>query len=69
MPMMFIMTAFACAGISRLADGRIIVTGGDTYNKTSIYQTTSNAWTAGPNLKIGRGYQAGPMTCHDFEVN
>ena len=34
--------------------------GGDSYNKTSIYETTTNAWTPGTNLQIGRGYQVGP---------
>jgi hypothetical protein len=40
------------------------VHGGDSYSKTSIYETTTNAWTPGSNLQIGRGYQVKPKPYH-----
>ncbi|WP_030440774.1 discoidin domain-containing protein [Actinoplanes subtropicus] len=47
-----------CPGISVLADGRVIVTGGNNNQKTSIYDPATDAWTDGGNLTTGRGYQA-----------
>jgi galactose oxidase len=47
-----------CPGISALADGRIIVTGGNDSEKTSIYNPATDAWTAGPDMTTARGYQA-----------
>jgi galactose oxidase len=47
-----------CPGISVLSDGRIIVTGGNNSEKTSIYDPATDAWTSGPNLTTPRGYQA-----------
>ena len=47
-----------CPGISTLPDGRILVTGGNDSEKTSIYDPKTDAWTAGPDLTTPRGYQA-----------
>ena len=47
-----------CPGISALPDGRILVTGGNNSEKTSIYDPATDAWTAGPNMTTPRGYQA-----------
>ena len=47
-----------CPGVVVLADGRIMVTGGDDDTKTSIFDPATNAWTAGPPMRIPRGYQA-----------
>jgi galactose oxidase len=47
-----------CPGISALPDGRIIVTGGNNSTSTSIYNPATDAWTAGPAMRQGRGYQA-----------
>jgi galactose oxidase len=47
-----------CPGISALADGRILVTGGNDSGKTSIYDPKTDAWTTGPTMKTPRGYQA-----------
>ncbi|WP_328473592.1 discoidin domain-containing protein [Actinoplanes sp. NBC_00393] len=47
-----------CPGISTLPDGRILVTGGNNSEKTSIYDPATDAWTAGPNMKTPRGYQS-----------
>jgi galactose oxidase len=47
-----------CPGLSVLADGRVIVTGGNNNQKTSIYDPATDAWTDGGNMTVGRGYQA-----------
>jgi galactose oxidase len=47
-----------CPGISSLADGRLIITGGSNAERTSIYDPRSNAFTAGVNMQIARGYQS-----------
>ena len=47
-----------CPGISVLADGRIVVTGGNDSAKTSIYNPATDAWTTGPAMTTARGYQA-----------
>ncbi|WP_051091217.1 RICIN domain-containing protein [Methylopila sp. M107] len=46
-----------CPGTSVLADGRILVTGGSSSSKASIYNPTTNAWTATTRLNVPRGYQ------------
>ena len=48
----------AAAGISALSDGRVMVTGGNTDYKTSIFNPVANNWVAGPQMNIPRGYQA-----------
>lgn len=47
-----------CPGISVLADGRIVVTGGNDSAKTSIYDPATDAWTTGPAMTTARGYQS-----------
>ncbi|WP_433295200.1 discoidin domain-containing protein [Actinoplanes sp. CA-030573] len=47
-----------CPGISTLPDGRILVTGGNDSEKTSIYDPATDSWTSGPDMTVGRGYQA-----------
>ncbi|KAF2652582.1 carbohydrate-binding module family 32 [Lophiostoma macrostomum CBS 122681] len=47
-----------CPGISMDFEGRIIVTGGDNAQKTSIYIASTDTWIPGLNMRIGRGYQA-----------
>ncbi|KAI9691496.1 MAG: hypothetical protein M1822_007567 [Bathelium mastoideum] len=56
-----------CPGISIDFNGRITVTGGDTANKTSIYQSAPASWSAGGTMKIPRGYQAS-ATCSDGRI-
>ncbi len=51
------LACFDCAGVSALPDGSIIVTGGDSDNRTSIYNPVTNSWTKGAGLNIPRGYQ------------
>ncbi|GIE93491.1 hypothetical protein Ari01nite_09560 [Paractinoplanes rishiriensis] len=47
-----------CPGISALPDGRVVVTGGNNSEKTSIYNPATDAWTGGPNMTTPRGYQS-----------
>lgn len=43
-------------------DGQIVVTGGNDAAKTSIYDSLSDSWVAGPDMNIPRGYQASATT-------
>jgi galactose oxidase len=47
-----------CPGMSSVADGRLVITGGSNAEKTSIYNPNSNTFTAGSNMQIARGYQS-----------
>ncbi|KAI6378483.1 hypothetical protein MCOR25_002185 [Pyricularia grisea] len=47
-----------CPGISSLADGRMVVTGGDDAAVVSIYDPSTNKFTRAADMNIGRGYQA-----------
>ena len=53
-----------CPGISNLADGRIMATGGSGNNKASIYNPASGTWTAAAPMNTPRGYQ-GQLTMGD----
>jgi YVTN family beta-propeller protein len=46
-----------CPGTANLADGRILVNGGLSTLKTSIYDPTNGTWTASGNMNIARGYE------------
>jgi galactose oxidase len=46
-----------CPGISMLADGRILVNGGSSSNKTSIFDPASGTWSASNVMNIPRGYE------------
>ena len=47
-----------CPGMSSLGDGRLVITGGSNAERTSIYDPATNAFTAGPDMQISRGYQS-----------
>ncbi|MEL6253468.1 MAG: PKD domain-containing protein [Bacteroidota bacterium] len=47
-----------CPGTSNLPDGKVIVTGGSSSTKTSIYDPATNQWSAAAPMKIPRGYHA-----------
>jgi galactose oxidase len=47
-----------CPGISNLADGRVIVTGGSSSSKTSVYNPNTGAWSASSAMNLPRGYHA-----------
>ena len=56
-----------CPGTSMLSDGRIVVTGGTTAGRTSIYNPSTSSWSRGPDMKVTRGYQ-GQTTLADNRV-
>jgi galactose oxidase len=56
-----------CPGTSILPDGRFLVTGGQTNILTSIYNPTTDTWTTGKRMNIGRGYQS-QLTLSDGRV-
>ncbi|KAF1914385.1 hypothetical protein BDU57DRAFT_519355 [Ampelomyces quisqualis] len=47
-----------CPGMSSLADGRLVITGGSNAERTSIYNPDLNTFTQGVNMQIARGYQS-----------
>ncbi|MEL6866315.1 MAG: PA14 domain-containing protein, partial [Bacteroidota bacterium] len=47
-----------CPGISTLPDGRLIVTGGSSSNKSSVYDPFTGDWITGGNMNIPRGYHS-----------
>jgi galactose oxidase len=55
-----------CPGMSTLGSGAIVVTGGNTAEKTSIYMP-GQGWASGPDMNIPRGYQ-GQTTLSNGEV-
>lgn len=46
-----------CPGISSLADGRIVISGGENAEAVSIYSGSTNQFTRAANMQIPRGYQ------------
>jgi YVTN family beta-propeller protein len=47
-----------CPGTTNLADGRLLVNGGISSARTSIFDPATNAWTTAANMNIARGYNA-----------
>lgn len=45
-----------CPGTSLLPDGRLLVNGGSSSQKTSIYNPANNSWSTGALMNIPRGY-------------
>jgi len=45
-----------CPGTSMLPDGRLLVNGGSSSQKTSIYNPADNTWSTGALMNIPRGY-------------
>ncbi|OAA73213.1 galactose oxidase precursor [Cordyceps fumosorosea ARSEF 2679] len=56
-----------CPGISMDGKGRVVVTGGNSKYKTTLYDFPSQKWIAGPDMKVPRGYQSS-ATCSDGRV-
>ena len=54
---LLLMPSVRPAGVSAMADGRIIVTGGNTDSRTSWFTPASMTWSEGPQMNLGRGYQ------------
>ena len=47
-----------CPGTANLFNGQILVNGGDSSPKTSLYNPTTGLWTSDALMNIPRGYQA-----------
>ncbi|KAK2592931.1 hypothetical protein QQS21_009376 [Conoideocrella luteorostrata] len=47
-----------CPGISINGEGKLVVTGGNSAQKTTFYDFESQSWTPGPDMVLPRGYQA-----------
>ena len=47
-----------CPGTANLADGRVLVNGGDNNTITSIYSAATDTWTRVGDMNIPRGYQS-----------
>jgi galactose oxidase len=47
-----------CPGINSLADGRLVINGGDTDQAVTIYDPFANTFTRAANMTTGRGYQS-----------
>ena len=56
-----------CPGISLDGNGQVVVTGGNSAQKTSFYDFPSGEWAAGPDMNVARGYQASAV-CSDGRV-
>ncbi|WPB05694.1 uncharacterized protein RHO25_010348 [Cercospora beticola] len=51
-----------CPGITMNSNGKIIVTGGSTHQKTSIFDTIGNTWSRAADMAIPRAYQSSTLT-------
>jgi len=56
-----------CPGINNLADGRILVAGGGSAPRTTIYDPQTEIWTPSDNMNVARAYQ-GNVTLANGEV-
>ncbi|KAL5358639.1 galactose oxidase [Aspergillus floccosus] len=56
-----------CSGISSDADGNVLVFGGNSAAKISLYNTTSHEWQKRADMAIERGYEASAM-CSDGRI-
>src|SRR5262249_36058600 len=47
-----------CPGTARLPDGRVLVNGGSSSPKTTIYDPVANTWSASGVMNVPRGYNS-----------
>jgi galactose oxidase len=47
-----------CPGTSTLADGRLLITGGLSGPRSTIYDPLTDTWSSGPDMNVGRGYHS-----------
>ncbi len=50
-----------CPGTTNLPDGRLLVNGGISSARTSIFDTARGVWTTAASMNIPRGYQANTL--------
>lgn len=51
-----------CPGTTLLADGRLLVSGGSSSYKTSIFNPNTGTWSTSNTMNIPRGYEANTLT-------
>ncbi|CEJ92113.1 hypothetical protein VHEMI07786 [[Torrubiella] hemipterigena] len=51
-----------CPGISITGNGQMIVTGGNSAKKSTLFDFNSGSWNIGPEMNIPRGYQSSATT-------
>jgi galactose oxidase len=51
-----------CPGTSVLPDGRIMISGGISSTRTTMYSPATDTWAAGPAMIVARGYQSNVTT-------
>ena len=51
-----------CPGTALLADGRLLVNGGSSSAKTSIFNPSTGTWSTSNTMNIPRGYEANTLT-------
>ena len=56
-----------CPGMAFDVNGRMVISGGETADKVSIYDPTKDEWTSVASMKIARGYQ-GSITCANGKI-
>ena len=56
-----------CPGLSIDGTGKMVITGGNSAEKTTLYDFTTGDWIKGPSMNIARGYQSS-VTCSDGRV-
>ena len=56
-----------CPGMAFDVNGRMIISGGETADKVSIYNPTKDDWTSVASMNIPRGYQ-GSVTCANGDI-
>ena len=56
-----------CPGMSFDVEGRMVISGGETADKVSIYDPTKDDWISVEEMRIARGYQ-GSATCANGHI-
>ena len=56
-----------CPGMAFDVNGRMIISGGESADKVSIYEPTKGNWTSVASMNIARGYQ-GSVTCANGHI-
>jgi galactose oxidase len=57
-----------CPGTAVLPDGRVLVNGGSSSSKTSIYSPATSSWTIAPEMNVPRGYEADTLLSSGTQV-
>jgi hypothetical protein len=58
-----------CPGTAVLPDGRVLVNGGSSSPKTSIYSPTTSTWSISGEMNVPRGYEADTLLSYGTLVN